>query len=261
MADSLTMIEFDKYYFDCVTPEAQAFIGYAASLRLFGGHIPWSALQFWLEQRHIRRGLFRRHRVQETDTATTLSIPGYGMTGYWRGESIRPALALIDNPDITISWRLLQIGNPADVRIPKHRLTGVGYAEHLRVALRQPRLPFAELRWGRFIAHDGSRHLIWIAWNKGLRKTWVINHGNNISHNAEIREEAVECAWGKLELQAVRTLADTHIGTYLPKWLVFALGGKLAGGNEQKYLAKGYWQGKDGHTAEGWVLHEIVMWS
>jgi hypothetical protein len=70
-----------------------------------------------------------------------------------------------------IRWHCVCPNADATIRIGDDTVQGLGYAEHLTMTLKPWRLPFDELRWGRFLSAADT--LIWIQWRGSMSRTWI----------------------------------------------------------------------------------------
>jgi len=96
---------------------------------------------------------------------------------------------------------------------------GRGYAERLVMTLPPWRLPIRELRWGRWIAADQVRSLVWIDWRGAAPATWVLRDGA-LCAGATVSDTEV-CAGGDVAPIAARRLLHSRrledvIGTIAP---------------------------------------------
>lgn len=73
------------------------------------------------------------------------------------------ASTVYESADGRIDWECRQPAADARVRLAGGReITGLGYAERLRMTIPPWRLPLRTLRWGRFLAAGES--WVWIDW-------------------------------------------------------------------------------------------------
>jgi hypothetical protein len=166
---------------------------------------------------------------------------------------------LLDNEAGRVHWHCLSPRADATVRIADRTVRGLGYAERLVMTVKPWRLPFNELRWGRFLSSDD--YLIWIDWRGGLSRTWAFLNGTerqgavvtdqSVSLDDEVRlamEEDRMIRSGSLSNTALRSLRAA--ASLVPRW---------RRAHESKWIARGTLQKVSG-SSTGWALHEVVRW-
>ena len=209
--------ELSKWYFDCVTQDGRAFIGYAGELR-------WKSLAL-----HYQSSLLHSDR-DGTRTRFSLrkvrppSVSSRHLTGnrrrcksrergtHWNIQFAPPFCSRTPAQSSGTACSLAPRPAFASQRLPP---CGLGYAEHLRITIPPWRFPLQELRWGRFLSEAHS--LIWIDW-QGSYSTRVVFH-NGASVQAEsITEQHVVLTGRKIILDFERssvlregTLAETAL--------------------------------------------------
>lgn len=264
-----------KWYFDCISPHGDVFIGYAAKLGFAFQKrpaLPWSASCFWTGGRKIRQG-FVAHTVSASQGEISLNLPRYGVSGRWSGlcsDSSCPGLVLADEQGVRINWQILRPRSGALVNSHDSSIAGSGYVERLDLKLKSGRLPFTRLHWGRFFSDADTSWCVWTAWRGGQQdKSWIFSSaaaaGSPVLHDMlEITEERLDFAGGLLELHQAQSLNDNGMGTHLPpglRWILPRLAGSsLLQGRERKFLSRGRWHKPDGSAHTGWALHETVTW-
>jgi len=255
------MFQLRKWYFDCVTDEGTAAILYRASAK-------WGPLALnYGASLHRRKGGVPVHRhtlrpgnkPDAGDRNVQWTCPNLDVTGEWSVPSTGLRRTLLDAPEGSIHWHCVSPGAAAEVRIGDVQLAGTGYVEHLTMTLTPWRLPFNELRWGRFIGQKDT--LAWILWRGQTSRTWAWLNG--VEHSCcKVCEERIEIPRaGLLRLSGQTVLRSGPLATtalrpvrafvgLMPRWR-FA--------DETKWLARGTLERTDGSDT-GWVIHEIVRW-
>jgi len=163
----------EKWYFDCVDG-GNAFIGYAAKARWGGLRVSYGALISSLGgAATIQRQTLSAGEVRQEDHAVHWANDALGVSGSWReGARLAEAL-LIDEGDGEIRWHCLATNAIAEMTVKGRRIEGVGYAERLTTTIPPTRLPFTELRWGRFISQPRDRFMVWIDMRGDVSRTWT----------------------------------------------------------------------------------------
>jgi len=257
------MFRLTKWYLDCVTDAGDAAVLYRASLR-------WGVVRL-----HYGAALLRPRDGDPIDRYTLRpgSEPNVwqpseiqwqcerlGVAGTWLRQASGIERTLIEDSQGSVEWRCVTPRARATVRIGSSTLHGTGYVEHLTMTVKPWRLPFNELRWGRFISP--SHVLVWIDWRGSMHRTWVF--ANEVERrSARIAQNSVELPGDGLVLafedgRVLRTgrLASTALRSLravvalLPRWWA---------ARETKWLSRGTFSDPN-VTSTGWVLHEVVRW-
>jgi hypothetical protein len=139
------------------------------------------------------------------------------------------------------------------------RLLGLGYAERLTLSLAPWRLPIDELRWGRWIAGDGLRSVVWIDW-RGPRPLTAVYLDGAREPSAAVGDDVVTMGRSALFLTGRRVLhhralrdivgRSDALTRVLPEaWLEM---------QDCKWMSTGTLEATGGRTATGWAIHEHV---
>jgi hypothetical protein len=109
----------------------------------------------------------------------SVALPATGLHSRWSGLAQPIERCLLDTPDIRIDWRCVAPLAWAEVDLAgKRAIRGLGYVEQLVLKLRHWRLPFDEIRWGRFLSSDSV--LVWIQWLGRTARQWVFLNGREV---------------------------------------------------------------------------------
>ena len=138
-------------------------------------------------------------------------------------------------------------------------LSGLGYAERLTLGLPPWRLPIDELRWGRWIAADGGRSIVWIDWRGAQPLTAVfvdgVRHGAaTVDDDRVAASDAVLLLTGRRVLHR-RALSEV-IGAAGPLARVFPAA--WLGMEDRKWMSMGTLHGAGAPPETGWAIHEHV---
>ena len=243
-----------KWYFDCVTASGEAAIVYSARLRWGLLDLGYSAVI------HADQGapasqvqVWRSIAPRIQGSVLHWKDPVLGAQGSWEGIAAGPEVPLLEG----LRWRCHQPGGPAWLRLPAGReLRGLGYAEELLLELPPWRLPFAELRWGRFIPDGGGPALAWIQWCGGLDRGWCFQDGRDLRLDGS-SEDAVAYDGGRLRLEHAGALREGFLLREILGTGAVLCPGPLRRAHEAKALARGRQEDREG-SREGWVIHERV---
>lgn len=258
----MPLFQLDKWYFDCVTDAGDAIVLYRASLKWGILRLSYGAVLY-----HPRRGdSLHRYTLRPgteanvDDNAIQWVCPRLAVAGVWIPGAPGFKCKLLDSADGAIHWHCLAPQAYADVRLGSDRLTGRGYVEQLTMTVTPWRLPFSELKWGRFVGRNDS--LVWIQWLGPTIRTWVwLNgtehlHGSVIDERIELPHEHVALnlqndavlRTGLLSSTALRSIRA--LTCLMPQW---------RGAHETKWLAHGTLN-RPGGADTGWAIHESVRW-
>jgi len=251
-----------KWYLDCVTDDGNAFIGYAATLSWKGLSLHYSSV-------------LRRRPGEGVKTDTTLeefsapevsgqsvqwSSPRLGVAGTWEADARPLRRTLLESDAGDIEWDCLQPRARASVRVGGARLEGFGYVEHLSMTVPPWRLPFEELRWGRFLSGEDS--VVWIDWRGGDSLNLSFHNGAR-AEGALISDDEFAAGDVRLKLDESVVLRDgVLVETALPMIpgvrRLFPF--RILRTRECKWLSRGALQRPDAEVSNGWAIHEVVRW-
>jgi len=138
-------------------------------------------------------------------------------------------------------------------------MAGLGYAERITFDFAPGALRIQELRWGRWIAADGDRSIVWIDWRGPDRLTAVFVDGvrdpSGQVGDEEVRTSSVVLAFAERMLLHARSLGDM-LG---PSWPVSGLlPERWRALQDCKWLSLGTLEETGAETLDGWVIHEHV---
>ena len=251
----------DKWYLDLVTDEGLTVISYAATARVAGLRVGYSAeLVAPRGQRASERWRWRSEPPRRESDGLSWRCPGLSVHGLWRGQAPAISVRLLDCAAGGIQWRVVQPRAAAAIRLDDGRtFRGTGYVERLRLTLPPWRLPFDELRWGRF--HGETSTLVWIDWRGGMRRQWAYLDGHPVEE-ISIDDRHVHAGGARLDLTASAILRDAPLLNVLGRWRTAGrlMAPSQARSHETKWLSRGELRRADGRTDHGWGIHEVVRW-
>ena len=243
-----------KWYLDCVGPSGETAIVYSARLRWGLLDLNYGALILGGPRAApTQRQAWRCSPPGIEEGVLRWEDPGLDAEGTW--EAIIPGEVCSLHEGIR--WRCLQPGGDARLRLPSGQtLRGRGYAEELWLDLPPWRLPFRELRWGRFVPDEGAGALAWIQWREGLERGWCFREGVEVPLES-CDGEGVAFPGGRLSILPGAKLREGFPLRHLLGWASALCPGRLRRLHEDKELARGRLEG-NGAVREGWVIHETV---
>jgi hypothetical protein len=162
-----------KWYLDAVSVDGEVFVGYQARLEF--GQLSVQHASFLLSpQRGSGRAAstWTRAPSPERDSSGICwSVPRLGVRGTWTARGAAISRKLFHSNEGMVDWNcLLPTAHVCLDFSDGRRLEGQGYAEVLEMTIPPWRLPIQELRWGRFLADDGSAFAVWIDWRGRNRR-------------------------------------------------------------------------------------------
>ena len=252
-----------KWYLDCVSDDGSAFIAYAASLRWRGLSLNYSSML-----------LHRPGEASKTDTTLQeFSIPEVagpslrwssarlGVAGTW--ESAAPSFkrTLLQSADGSIEWNCLRPRARSEISFGGRRqLEGLGYAEQLTMTIPPWRLPFEELRWGRFLSETDA--LVWVNW-RGAHVLNLSFHNGVCVEDALVTDNEVAAGETRLTLGENTVLRDGALVETALSTIPGVRGllpVRVLGTRESKWLSRGLLNRPGAESRTGWTIHEVVRW-
>jgi len=256
------MFRLSKWYLDCVTDTGDALILYWASIRWGPSQLHYGAALRNPESGEPTHRYTLRPGSEPTvvDTGLQWTCPRLDLSGTWGTRSAGIERTLLDGPQGMIQWHCVSPKADATIRIGNETVQGLGYAEHLTMTLKPWRLPFDELRWGRFLSAADT--LIWIQWRGSMPRTWVWVDGAE-RQRAAVTEDRVELPEDGivLDLRGGRALRSGRLATTAlrPIRVLTTLIPRWRTAHETKWLTRGTLSRQDTRST-GWAVHEVVRW-
>jgi hypothetical protein len=251
-----------KWYLDCVTDEGSAFIGYAASLSWRGLSLNYSSLLLHRssEGATTKTALQGFSAPEVTGTLVRWSSPRLGVAGTWEADARAFRRRLFESAEGGIEWECLQPRARAEVSVGGLRLEGLGYAERLKVTLPPWRLPFEELRWGRFLSDVDA--LVWVNW-RGAHALDLVLHNGVCVRGAPLADHELSAGRARLALGESALLREGSLGETALSGVpgarrFFPL--RILRTRECKWLSRGVLTKPDAEESAGWAIHEVVRW-
>ncbi len=253
-----------KWYLDCVDEQGRTFIGYDAEVRWLAVHFHFHSYLFYSDSTGTLTGssLLQHAFPSVTDSSIEWTSKPLGITGTWVSQCLPIHRDLSASHPGTMKWNCYQPLSKAAVHIgDRISIRGTGYTECLEIRLAEWRLPFTELRWGRFLS-DGTS-LVWIDWLGGAKQQLLFWNSLPVDH-CLIGDERIVIP----ELSALLTfqrhtvLKDASILSpqlaNIPG-LSSLLPSTLAQSHETKWLSQGTLKQQAAPDLHGWTIHERVV--
>jgi len=252
-----------KWYLDGVSDEGDVFIGYAATLRWRALVIHYSSI---LQRQHnettrVSTSLQKWSAPAVEGTSVHWSSRPLGVDGIWNAAAQPIELTLFESDAGSIEWRCVQPRARCQISFgADHRLSGLGYVEHLTMSIPPWRLPIDELRWGRFLSNSDA--LVWIDW-RGVRSVTVAFRNGDHIENPLITDREVRLDGGRMglrleESQVLREGPLVRTALSVIPGIQKLLPIRTLRTYECKWLSRASLEEQGAQLCRGWAIHEIV---
>ena len=256
------MFQLDKWYLDCVADTGDLVILYRASLAWGPLHLHYTASLYRPrsgETAH-RQSLRPAAEPEVSSGVVRWSCRLLEVSATWSLQSAPCQHTLVDQGLGSIHWKCVSPAAEAEVCIAGIRVEGRGYVEHLTTTMKPWRLPFNELRWGRYVGRQDS--LIWIQWRGLTSRAWAWLDGTEQEY-VDVGQDRIGLPGDGilLDMTGKEVVRSGSLNTAVP-WPIRPLGALMPGwrsAHETKWLARGTLVRPE-RTDSGWVVHELVRW-
>ncbi len=255
------MFHLSKWYFDCVTPEGSAFLGYSARL-------DWGALIVNYGGLLASTGEGAPLEFSSFVEVPPPTIVGGALT--WHHETLgisaryvptaAPISQALFNGQLRgkVEWDCVAPKAEATINIGENTLRGTGYVEHLTMQIEPWKLPCDTLRWGRFTSGDSS--IVWLDFRGAEHRTLVFENGREVVEAIVSPDTVALDEVRALELGPGRLLRDAPIVGQLRRapQLMRHIPLPFTAAHETKWLSRAALCGPERHPVTGWAIHELV---
>jgi hypothetical protein len=265
----LATFSLTKWYLDCVDARGRAAIAYWTALAWLGLDLTWQSILVY--EPEDAAGGSRRPSLQRSSRARgpaprrdacalSWDAPALGCAVAMEARQPPMAVRLLDSEAGAVDWHCEAPAADTHLRLEGQRpVSGQGYAERLILTLAPWRLPIDQLRWGRWIAADASRSVVWIDWRGELPRSWVFVDGQR-QELAAVGGEGVTAGETSLRLDAsqllpARSLREV-VATIAP--LAALVPSSLLGLRQTRWRSTGTLHGAGRAPLGGWAIHELV---
>lgn len=258
----MTAFRLDKWYFDCVSADRAVLIGYAARLKWgpiglsYGARITKTEGGPFSQRQSLSFG-----RVDEGRDSISWSNDALEVAGDWIGGRRFDSTMLFDGADGNIEWQCLGADSDVSLWVDGRQMEGRGYAERLSMTIPPWRLPFRELRWGRYIGDDQRDYAVWIDVRDGFQRNWTWMNSNTPIEGT-IDDTGVRTPRGELLFEASRPIrqenvARTLLGRFQFLSRLFPRDVRII--QEDKQLSSCALTSGDSES-KGFSINEVVKW-
>lgn len=254
-------MKLTKWYYDLITAEGDVYIGYAVYLQVLSLTIPWRSSYLWRhnDSEIIQQGLGKFTQVSPHDYFD-FSIPSFNFEGRWAKSLSTPTMQVLNYPHLSIHWQSLSIAAKGSITLNQQTLAGFGYCEKLELEFTKIKLPIQQLHWGRFIAHNQEKSMVWIGIKDHCNVKQFIIEDGDLKMIGDISDNDIKTNTAHLTFHSSRILLDNTISQHIPYFLQKLFGENISNGREQKWCSKGTLKDMNNNKYEGWVIHEVVTW-
>lgn len=206
----------EKWYFDCVTKDGNCVILYRSRLAWKRLAMSWTGTAVWSPGAEPRfsASLARNEppAVSGDSLVWLAGDPGCQVRLSRRCDAV--GAVLLDGPEGRVEWTCPFPAAQAQVRVRMRAFNGTGYGECILLTLPPWRLPIERLRWGRWMADDLSRCLVWIEWMGEVSDTWVFLDGRRVGA-ARVNDDSIVAGDVCLGLSKRRDLTGRSLSDIL----------------------------------------------
>jgi len=258
----MTGFGLEKWYLDCVCPDGAVLVGYAARLKWGPIRLSYGAkITKEKGDEPSQRQSLSFGKVSERGRTISWINDRLKVSGEWTdGEPIATTI-VVDEPSGRIEWQCLGASCAVDLRTDGRAMAGTGYVERLTMTIPPWKLPFRELRWGRFISDDRRNHMVWTDMRGGTPRNWVwVNSGEPVEGTVDtggVRTENAELVFLSSDPLRGDNVARTLLGRF--EFLRKLLPKGVRSIREDKQVSSCV-LAMDGLESRGSSINEVVTW-
>lgn len=262
MTRSREPFSLEKWYVDC-TDDVRTAIVYWTAVRWRGLSITWHSVDVYAPAATT----LHHHSLARVAAPARSGVDGWIR---WNSDAIRcsaeceplqsPFYARLHSDDGAVDWHCEAAAAHARIDVNGSRpVIGLGYAERLRLTVPPWHLKIDDLRWGRWVAADGTHNMVWIDW-RGLHPLTMAFADGMPRHAPVVSDSDVAAGELSLSLEDRQTLVARELGEIINpiRPLAAVVPQSLLRAGEVKWRSRGIAAGFVGGTCEGWAIHEVV---
>lgn len=254
-----------KWYLDYIGRNGETMIFYAAELNWLHQRVNFSS---WLSYDRYSgtalKSTFRNASFPVVRNNTVLwSCQKFGISGTWMPLEKMLQARIFESKEGNVDWICYQPASEVHLRVMDKDLAGKGYVERLVMTVHPWKIPFDELRWGRFASDDNS--LVWIDIKGKKPQQWMWFRGEQTGEGV-ITDEYISLPDNNLILnldRAEKLEADKKILSVVRKLIRYIPGIKdsvplnFLMADTCKWLSSGILVGRN-NKSDGQAIHELV---
>ena len=258
----MTDFRLDKWYLDCVSPDGTVFVAYAARLKWGPIRLSYGAtITRAKDGRLLQRQSPSFGRLNQGRGSISWCNDRLEAGGEWTGGEPIARTVIVDGASGRIEWQCLSANGAVDVRADGRAITGAGYAEKVSMTIPPWKLPFSELRWGRFISDDRNDYMVWIDLRGRTERNWIwVNSGEAGTGTVDgdgVRTDGAELTLGSSQTVRAGNIARMLLGRF--EFLKRLFPERLWAIQEDKQASSSLLR-TDGSESRGSSIHEVVRW-
>lgn len=255
-SDSFSLV---KWYLDCVTDEGEVAIVYGTEFSWHAVHMSANSVLAGSESHVETRTSISAFEITHEGSRITVDVPKQGVAGEWSGDSAPCKRVVYETEAGSVKWNCLQPRSRVQLRMNGRELSGLGYAECVRLTVAPWKLPLNELRWGRFVSP--RNWMVWVDWKGAYNTSFAFADGEECATPA-ISDAEIATPGASLHIDDGFALRSGRIGSTILSnvpGLKKLLPRSLLNIEERKWCSRGEMR-KDDQRSSGWVIHEVVQW-
>jgi hypothetical protein len=256
----------DKWFLDFIGENGEAMIFYAAKLFWSRWEVSYTSwLSYDTASGVNQKSRFRNIYMPENKNGMiTWSDRQFGVSGCWKSLTTPVNARLFDSREGFIDWKCHQPASGVTLKFNEKTIEGTGYAEQLILTMPPWKIPFDELRWGRF--GSGECQMVWIELREEEKRQWLWLNGEKIE-NCIIEDDHIFITGKDFMLNLDRSVvleSEKKIFSVVEKLIRYMPGFnkimplKFLMAQEDKWLSKGMLLKRDEVIARGTAIHELV---
>lgn len=254
-----------KWYLDGIDPAGNVVLCYSAILKWHKLQVHYAGLLNATSSGVTAANTFRSGEIPKfRDRITEWNSDKLQLKGTWHSIDTPIESRLIDSGTRKLHWHCLQPKASVELCVADKPLlkSGTGYVEKLEMSIKPWKLPFNEIRWGRYLSDTET--VVWIWWRGKSHRNLCFYNGRPLQ-DAVITDDGVGLPNNmgqivfkdSLILRSGRSM--TGILNAVPL-LRDKLPGRIANMYECKWRCRGVRLVKGQVEDVGWTIHEVVRW-
>ena len=251
-----------KWYMDCFEAGGRVAIAYWASLAWRSLGFAWSSVAVYDPDSPVRQASALGRAAEPCLDGRRLTWRDPGIETVVEADVLQTgaSIRLFSRGTGSVEWTCAVPAADASVCAPGGVVVrGRGYAERLVLTLPPWQLPIRELRWGRWIAAESPRSLVWIDWRGAAPATWVLRDGalcpGATVSDTEVRAGGDLVSIGARQLLHSRRLDDVFGGIAPLRGLVPAA---VLAIEDTRWACQAPMQSSEGAVVPGSAIAELV---
>lgn len=255
-----------KWFLDCITDDGNAMIFYAAKLKWKRWEVPYSSwLSYNAKTGLTQKSSYRSVKLPEIkDDVISWNGKTFKVSGTWKALASSIHDRLYNSEEGNLDWKCYQPMSKVHLKVNDKEITGIGYAEELRLTIAPWKIPMNELRWGRYLSQENQ--LVWIELVGEKKQQWTWFNGEKIE-NVLIKDDTITIPSKdicleldrRIELGAEKKILKVvkDLLNYIPDFNK-AMTTNFLTADEFKWLSYAVLKKSGKIINSGWAIHEFI---